>query len=129
MFLCTVNAHGHLMLADEPQSYGGTDLGTTPYGYLSAALGACTAMTLNMYARRKKLPLEQVDVAVRHDRIHAEDCVDCETKTGRVDRLSLEIKLSGNLDETQRGRLLEIAERCPVHRTLKSEIRIESALK
>jgi uncharacterized OsmC-like protein len=129
MFLSTVNAHGRLMLADEPQSHGGTDRGTTPYGFLSAALGTCTAMTLNMYARHKTLPLDQVEVVVKHDRIHAEDCVDCETETGKVDQLSLEIKLSGELDETQRSRLLEIAERCPVHRTLKSEIRIESTLK
>jgi putative redox protein len=129
MFLSTVNAHGHQMLADEPQSYGGTDRGPTPYGYLSAALGTCTAMTLNMYARRKKLPLDQVEVAVRHERIHAEDCQDCETKVGKVDQLSLEIKLTGELDDAQKDRLLEIAERCPVHRTLKSEIRIESTLK
>ncbi len=86
-------------------------------------------MTLNMYARHKKLPLDKVEVSVRHDRVHAEDCVDCETKTVRIDRLSREISLHGDLDDAQRQRLLEIADRCPVHRTLESEILIKSALK
>jgi putative redox protein len=129
IFLSSVNADGHRMLADEPEAYGGEGRGPTPYDFLAAALGSCTVMTLNMYARHKKLPVEKVKVAVRHDRIHARDCEDCETKSGQVDRLSREISISGSLDEAQRQRMLEIADRCPVHRTLEGEITIRSALK
>ena len=128
-FLSAVNADGHLMLADEPESYGGQNRGPTPYDYLSAALGACKVMTLNMYARHKKLPVEKVEISVRHDRIHAKDCEDCETEDGLLDHLSSEIGISGDLDDTQRQRMLEIADRCPVHRTLKAEIKISSVLK
>lgn len=129
MFVCSVNADGHRLLADEPATYGGTDRGPTPYDLLAAALGTCTVMTLNMYARRKKLPLQKVEVSVRHDRIHAKDCEDCETESGQVDRFSREITLSGDLADSQRQRLLEIADRCPVHRTLESEIKIRSVLR
>ena len=129
MFLTAVNADGHQLLADEPESYGGEDRGPTPYDFLAAALGTCTVMTMNMYARHKNLPLKNVEVAVRHDRIHARDCEDCETKSGQVDRLSREISMTGDLDETQLKRLMEIADRCPVHRTLEAEIKIRSALK
>jgi uncharacterized OsmC-like protein/pimeloyl-ACP methyl ester carboxylesterase len=127
-FLSTVNASGHRMLADEPETYGGTNLGPNPYDFLATALAACTVMTLNMYARRKQLPLEQVEVVVRHDRIHAEDCEECNSETGMVDRLSKRIAVSGDLSPQQRQRLLEIAAMCPVHKTLRNEIDIVSEL-
>ncbi len=124
--LTQVRAGRHDLVADEPTSVGGTDLGPTPYDFLLAALGTCTAMTLRLYAKRKSWPLEGVEVGLEHDRIHASDCADCETKEGRVDRIRRAITLTGDLDETQRERLLEIADRCPVHRTLTNEIKIET---
>lgn len=127
-FLVSLNADGHHLLGDEPESFGGTDRGPSPYEFLSAALGTCTVMTLNMYARRKELPVRSVEVTIRHDRIHARDCEDCETKTGRIDRLSREIRITGELTPDQSGRMLEIADLCPVHRTLEGEILVESKL-
>lgn len=118
----------HLALADEPTSAGGGDQGPNPYDYLLAALGACTSMTLRMYAEMKQLPLERVQVRLRHRRIHAQDCAECATREGKVDEIERRIELVGPLDESQRQRLLQIAERCPVHRTLQSEIRIVTAL-
>lgn len=118
----------HTLVADEPEAVGGTDQGPTPYDLLGAALGACTAMTLRMYADRQGWPLEAVTVHVEHDRVHAADCVACETQDARLDRLRRTLTLDGPLDETQRARLLEIANRCPVHRTLTSEIVIETTL-
>ena len=99
------------------------------YDLLTASLGACTAMTLNMYARHKKIPLEQVEVTVSHDRVHADDCEDCESGSRRIDVLTREIHLTGNLDDAQRQRMLEIADRCPVHKTLENEIKVRSSLK
>jgi putative redox protein len=119
---------GHRLTADEPVAAGGADAGPTPYDYLLIALGACTSMTLRLYADRKSLPLERIAVRLRHDKIHAADCADCETKEGKLDRIRREIELVGPLDEAQRGRLLEIADRCPVHRTLESEVRVETRL-
>jgi putative redox protein len=119
----------HLLHADEPVSGGGNDTGPSPYQLLSAALGACTSMTLRLYANHKKWPLTRVSVTVRHDKIHATDCAECETKEGKVDVLDREISLEGDLDEAQRSRLLEIADKCPVHRTLHSEIRVRTTLK
>lgn len=118
----------HALIADEPVSAGGNDTGPNPYELLLMSLGACTSMTLRLYARRKQLPLARVLVRLRHSRIHAEDCADCETKTGFIDRIEREIELEGELDPQQRQRLLEIANMCPVHRTLKGEISIITKL-
>ncbi len=119
----------HTLVADEPESHGGGDTGPSPYDLLLAGLGACTAMTIRMYAGRKKWPLDKVDVILRHAKLHAEDCDGCETKEGKIDRIDREIILEGDLDEEQRAKLLEIANKCPVHRTLHSEIHVVSALK
>jgi uncharacterized OsmC-like protein len=116
----------HRLTADEPIEFGGKDTGLGPYDLLLAALGSCTSMTISLYARTKKWPLESVIVNLRHAKIHAEDCRDCETKQGKIDRIEREIQLVGNLDPEQRKRLLEIADKCPVHRTLKSEIDIQT---
>jgi putative redox protein len=110
--------------ADEPIASGGTDMGFDPYSLLLAALGACTAMTLKLYARRKNWDLRDVNVQLSHDRIYAQDCKDCETKEGKLDRIQRKVQLEGNLSPEQRQRLLEIAKRCPVHQTLTSEIKI-----
>lgn len=125
-FLQDISAGAKHALADEPKSVGGTDLGFTPYQLVGAGLGACTSMTIRMYARRKGWPLDHVSVDVGHDKIHAQDCADCETKDGKVDVFRREIRLSGNLTDEQRARCMEIANKCPVHRTLESEIRIET---
>ncbi len=127
-FTSTVRAGLHTQIADEPKAMGGADLGPSPYDYLLAGLGACTAMTLRMYARRKKLPLEEVSVQLRHRRIHAEDCAECEDKSGQLTEITREIRITGDLDADQRARLLEIADKCPVHRTLSERIRIVSEL-
>ncbi len=116
----------HHLRADEPASYGGTDSGPSPYEYLLAGLGACTAMTVRMYAKHKSIGLDRVSVTLRHDKIHAKDCEECETREGRIDRIERDIKLEGELSDDQRQRLMEIADRCPVHRTLHSEIDIKS---
>ncbi|MDP9455833.1 MAG: OsmC family protein [Actinomycetota bacterium] len=121
-----VTANGHALVADEPASLGGTDAGPTPYDYLLTALGSCTAMTVRMYADRKGWPLEAVTVRLGHRRIHAKDCEECETKSGRLDHLELELELEGPLEAKQRERLREIADQCPVKRTLGSEVLIET---
>jgi putative redox protein len=125
-FRTELMAGGHGLVADEPARVGGTDLGPTPYDLLAAALGACTAMTLRMYASRKEWPLEAVEVGVSHDRVHAADGAECEHRPARVDRLQRDVLLVGPLDDAQRVRLLEIADRCPVHRTLDAGVRIET---
>jgi len=116
----------HHLLADEPKSVGGDDTGPSPYDYLLAALGACTAMTVRLYAERKAWPLERVSVALRHAKIHAKDCAECETREGMLDRIDRTITFAGDLDAEQRKRLLEIADKCPVHRTLTSEVNIRT---
>jgi putative redox protein len=116
----------HRFLSDEPIEVGGLDSGPGPYDLVLAGLGACTAMTLRLYAERKMLPLEQVTVRLSHGRIHAADCESCETKEGLIDRIERAIALRGNLDQEQRHRLLEIADKCPVHRTLTSEVDIHT---
>jgi uncharacterized OsmC-like protein len=118
----------HQLSADEPFAAGGTETGPTPYQLLLAALGSCTSMTLAAYARHKQWPLLAVRVRLRHSRIHAVDCVRCETQVGLLDRIDRDIELDGALTGEQRARLLEIADRCPVHRTLKAEIDISTRL-
>jgi len=114
----------HNLVADEPVSAGGGDAGPDPYDYLLSALGVCTAMTVGFYARRNKLPLEDSKVSLWHSRIYAKDCEECETKQGMLDRIEVEVALTGSLSEEQRAKLMEIAAKCPVHRTLTSEINI-----
>ncbi len=114
----------HHLIADEPIAYGGTDEGFSPYQLMSSGLGACTSMTIRMYARRKKWPLTHVSVDIMHNKIHATDCAECHTETGKVDEFKRVVTLEGDLDADQRKRLLEIADRCPVHRTLHSEISV-----
>ncbi len=128
-FFTELFANGHAMIADEPLKYDSTDRGPSPYEYLLAALGACTSMTLQMYARHKKLPLDRAIVRLSHQKIHADDCEHCEAINGKIDRMEREIELIGELDDEQRKRLLEIAERCPVHKTLHSEVDIVSKLR
>jgi putative redox protein len=128
-FLQKIVTPHHSLIADEPKSVGGTDAGPTPYDLMLGALGACTSMTLRMYADRKQLPLEGVKVRLRYARIHAVDCAACETKVGKIDRIEREIELLGALTEEQRQRLLEMADRCPVHRTMMSEIDIVTRLR
>ena len=125
-FQTAVAAGRHALVADEPTSVGGQDTGPTPYGLLLAALGSCTSMTLRLYAEHKGLALERVGVRLRHDKIHAEDCADCETRSGKIDSIEREITLKGDLTDEQRARLLEIADKCPVHRTLHSEVHVIS---
>ncbi len=123
-----IMAGTHVLVSDEPIAFGGTDVGPTPYGLIAAALGACTAITLRMYADRKRWPLEEVIVRLWHSRVHARDEAECETRTPRMDELSFELELRGPLDDAQRARLFEIAHRCPVHRTLDAGIRIRTSL-
>ena len=114
----------HHLIADEPVSAGGSDAGPNPYDYLLTSLGVCTSMTVGLYARRKRMPLENITVWLRHSRIYAKDCEECETEEGMLDRIEAEVELTGALSEEQRDKLMEIAAKCPVHRTLTSEINI-----
>ena len=123
-FQQTVTTGPHRMIADEPIAVGGQDSGPGPYDLLLAGLGACTSMTMRMYADRKSLPLDRVTVTLDHRKIHAEDCAECETRVGMLDQIERVIAIEGALDADQRTKLMEIADKCPVHRTLKSEIRI-----
>jgi putative redox protein len=123
-----ITAGTHRFLADEPVSAGGLGSGPTPYDLLLSALGACTSMTLRLYAERKRIPLARTVVKLNHNRVYARDCMDCETKEGMVDQIEREISLEGELDAETRARLMEIADKCPVHRTLTSEIKIRTKL-
>jgi putative redox protein len=123
-----ITAGHHRLVADEPQPIG-DDTGPTPYDLLLAALGACTSMTVRMYADRKGWQLDRVQVTLRHKRIHAQDCADCETKAGWVSHIDRDIEITGDLDDVQRQQLLHIAERCPVHQTLTSEVDVATSLR
>ena len=114
----------HRLVADEPVSAGGGDVGPDPYEYLLASLGVCTSMTVGLYARRKQFPLENIKVSLWHSHIHATDCEECETREGMVDRIDVEVELTGALSAEQHAKLMDIAAKCPVHRTLTSEINI-----
>jgi putative redox protein len=118
----------HVLQADEPVAAGGGDRGPGPYELLLMALGSCTSMTVHLYAARKKWPLEQVVVRLKHAKVYAEDCADCEKPTAKIDRIDKTLELIGALDEAQRNRLVEIAGQCPVHRTLTSKIDIRTVL-
>jgi putative redox protein len=124
-FLRGMYSNSHFLRADEPTSYGGSDLGPSPYDLLLMSLGACTSMTLRMYANHKKLSLEGVSIRLLHERVHADDCIDCD---GKIERITRRISLVGDLSEEQRHRLLEIADKCPVHRTLESDPKIVTEL-
>jgi putative redox protein len=127
-FRTDIEVGQHHLIADEPAGVGGTDLGPSPYGLLAAALASCTTMTLKMYASFKKLDLQSVSAHVTHERIHAKDCADCESKTGRIDTFHRVVTYEGNLTEAQEQKLLEIADKCPVHKTLHGEIKITTEL-
>jgi uncharacterized OsmC-like protein len=127
-FRVEIEAGGHKLVADEPASAGGTDAGPTPYDYLSAALGACTSMTLHFLAKRDRLPLEGVEVSITSDRMYAKDCAECQSKNGYIHRFDVQIRLRGNLTPEHREKLLAAAKRCPVYKTLTNEIRIEEKL-
>jgi len=123
-FLQEVVSGKHHLRADEPVSAGGNDAAPGPYDYLLIALGVCTSMTVGLYARRKQMPLENITVSLSHSRIHAKDCEECETKEGMLDRIDANIEMTGPLTPEQHAKLMEIAAKCPVHRTLTSEINI-----
>ena len=123
-FITEIRAGNHSLLADEPEKFGGNNLGPNPYDLLNAALGACTSMTIQMYARRKKWALKEAIVHLKHEKVYGEDCAACEEKGGKLDQLSREVELLGDLDEAQRKRLMEMADKCPVHKTLTSTISI-----
>ncbi|SPM38528.1 Uncharacterized OsmC-related protein [Mycobacterium numidiamassiliense] len=123
-----ITAGRHQLVADEPKPIG-DDAGPTPYDLLLAALGACTSMTVRMYADRKGWPLERVRVTLRHSRIHAQDCADCETTKGWIDHIDRDLEIVGDLDDDQRQRLRYIADRCPVHQTLTSEVHITTSMR
>jgi uncharacterized OsmC-like protein len=127
-FAQTISVGPHVLQADEPSEFGGNDAGPNPYELLLAALGACTSMTVRMYAERKQWPLQRVEVSLSYARIHTEDCAECETKVGMVDRIEVGISFTGNLSGDQQSRLLEIANKCPVHRTLLSQAEINTRL-
>lgn len=128
MFEQSVTAGPHRFVADEPAEYGGGDAGPNPYDLMLAALGTCTSMTLEVYARRKSWPLERVLVRLTHERVHADDCASCEEGGRRLTRIERRITLEGPLSEEQQARLIEIAEKCPVHKTLTGALEIRTSL-
>lgn len=127
-FRTEIEAGPHTFIADEPKSAGGNDEGPTPYDLLASALGACTSMTLHFYAKREGIPLEGVEATITNDRMYAKDCADCVTTAGYIHTFEVKLKLHGDLTQEQREKLLSIARRCPVYKTLTSEIRINESL-
>ena len=125
-FRTDVEVAGHHLVVDEPIAVGGADAGPTPYEMLLAGLGACTVMTLRIYADRRKWPLERARVTLQHRKVHAQDCVDCDKRDAKMDVIDRIVFLEGQLDEEQRAKLIEIAERCPVHQTLKGKIQVNT---
>ncbi|TVQ02488.1 MAG: OsmC family peroxiredoxin [Balneolaceae bacterium] len=123
-----MTAGRHELISDEPEHSGGKDLGPDPYDYLLMALGSCTAITMRMYANRKKWPVEDIYVELRHYKAHAEDCEDCEDPKARIDKIEKEIIVKGDLEEDQMNRLLEISKKCPVHKTLLNQVEIDSMI-
>ncbi|MEO8402455.1 MAG: OsmC family protein [Gammaproteobacteria bacterium] len=123
-----INTGNHTLVADEPTALGGNDAGPSPYEFLLAALGACTSITLRMYAEHKFIPLRNIVVKLTHDKIHVKDCASCDDDNSKIDRIERKIELQGELDDEQRQRLLAIANKCPVHRTLASTILINTSL-
>ena len=127
-FTQEITVAGHRLVVDEPTAFGGTDTGPSPYDLLVTALGACTSMTVSLYARRRQWPLDAVTVRLRHSKIHAIDCAECDTKSGMLDGIERDVELHGDLTTEQRAQLIEMANRCPVHKTLTSEINIRTRL-
>ena len=127
-FRTEVEVGGHHLVVDEPVPVGGTDAGPSPYEMLLAALGACTAMTLRLYADKRKWPLERVRISLQHHKVHAQDCAECDRKPTKMDVVERVLFLEGALSDEQRAKLLEIAERCPVHQTLQSKIRVNTTV-
>ncbi|MEO9469459.1 OsmC family protein [Parasphingorhabdus sp.] len=125
-FQQTIKVGNHEFLGDEPISFGGMDSGPSPYDFLLASLGSCTSMTIKMYADRKGIPLEAVHIELEHSRDHVEDCSTCSNDDNRIDVIDRAITLTGDLSDEQRGKLMEIADKCPVHRTLENRIDIHS---
>ena len=123
-FVQEINAGNHRFQADEPVSFGGTDVAPDPYDYLMASLGACTSMMVGLQARKRKWPLENISVSLKHSRIHAKDCEECLTKNGFIDRIEVAVELTGPLNADQRSELMKTAATCPIHRALKSEINV-----
>lgn len=126
--MADVKTRGFDLRVDEPRSAGGTETGPTPYDYLAASLASCTSLTLRMYAERKGMRLDEVSTAVTFDRVHADDCRECEHETGRIERFDRTVTLAGDLTEDDRSRLLTIANRCPVHNTLEGQIEVHTTL-
>jgi putative redox protein len=124
-FAQMVESDGLHLLADEPKEFGGSSIGFSPYGLLLSALGTCTSMTVGLYARNQKWPLEDITVRLRHERIHARDCAECVDQPRSLDRITLELDMTGPLTDEQRTQLRQIAARCPVHRTLTSQVQID----
>lgn len=123
-----IEAGPHRLIADEPVEAGGTAAGPTPYDFLNAALGACTSMTIHVVAKREKIPVESVEITVTNDRMYAKDCADCTSTEGYIHRFTVSIKVTGDLTPAQRDRILTVAKRCPVAKTLMSEIRVDDVL-
>jgi putative redox protein len=127
-FKTEISAGPHTFYADEPADVGGTEAGPTPYDFLSAALGACTSMTVHVVAKRENIPLEGIELTITSDRQHAQDCADCTNKAGYIHRFTVKMRLSGNLTPQQKQRIVDVARRCPVLKTLQSEIKVDETL-